>query len=74
MPSAAAVSVAASEKSRKSDGGRVERRPEPADVGGHRRRPGHGVLHAVVRGVAGALHLQEHVVGETLGEQVRAAE
>ena len=43
-------------------------RPECADVGAHRSRPGHRVLHPVVRGVPRSLHLQQHEVGQPLPE------
>ena len=71
MPSAASASAAASAEEREEHAGRVERRPQAADVGGDRRRAGDGVLHAVVGGVTGALHLEQHLVGEPLGEQAR---
>ena len=70
MPSAASVRASASEKSRKRTRGGVEGRPEAADVRGDGRRARDGVLHPVVGGVAGALHLEQHAVGEALGEQV----
>ena len=49
------------------DGGGVEDRPEAADARGDGRRARDRVLHPVVGGVTGALHLQQHAVGEALG-------
>ena len=51
-------------------GGRVERRPQAAHAGRHRSGPGHGVLHPVVRGVTGALELEQHAVRQPLRQQV----
>ena len=54
-------------------GARLERRPDRVRVAPHLPAAGHGVLHAVVGGVAGLLHEHENRVGKALGSMSRAA-
>jgi len=52
------------------DGQRVDGRPDVRDVLSDRGAPGDRVLDAVVGGVTAALHRQEDVVGQALGEDL----
>ena len=65
-PSACAARNSASRQQPQHQLRRIDRRPDRLDGRLHRRVAGHRVLHPVVRGLAGPLHLHQHGVRDAL--------